>query len=118
VSFIPEDDSLLLDMARAARDIASFIGSQRYDQFLSDRKTQSAVLHELLIIGEVTKKLSPDFQASHRDIAWREIGRMRDKLIHHYRQVDTEEVWRMASVDVPNLLRYIVPLLPSEADGG
>ena len=39
---------------------------------------------------------------------------MRDKLIHAYDQVDLDEVWRTVERDIPELLRFIEPLLPRE----
>lgn len=36
---------------------------------------------------------------------------MRDVLIHVYDQVDVEEVWKSASVDIPDVLAKIEPLL-------
>lgn len=32
------------------------------------------------------------------------IAGMRDKLIHDYDEIDFEEVWKTANIDVPNLL--------------
>ena len=36
--------------------------------FLGDRKSQSAVLHQLVIIGEATKRLSEEFRTLHHQI--------------------------------------------------
>jgi uncharacterized protein with HEPN domain len=55
-------------------------------------KTQSAVLHQLLVIGEAVKRLSQDFRRDHPEIPFALIAGMRDKLIHEYDDVDLEEV--------------------------
>jgi uncharacterized protein with HEPN domain len=83
-------------------------------QFLNDIKTQSAVLHQLLILGEAVKRLSDDFRQRHATIPWRLIAGMRDKLIHGYDSVDLDEVWKTTSQDMPNLLSQIEPLLPQK----
>jgi uncharacterized protein with HEPN domain len=70
------------------------------------------VLHQLLVIGEATKRLSRDFRASHPGIPWTQMSGMRDHLIHGYDDVDLSEVWSTATVDVPKLLAEIEPLVP------
>jgi uncharacterized protein with HEPN domain len=52
--------------------------------FLEDDKTQSAIVFQLLIVGEAVKRLSPDLRSQHPDIPWSLIARMRDNLIHRY----------------------------------
>lgn len=39
---------------------------------------------------------------------------MRDKLIHHYEEMDAAEVWRAATRDVPALAVALKPLTPRE----
>jgi len=81
--------------------------------FLQDIKTQSAVLHQLMVMGEAVKRLSQDFRSHHPEIPWALVAGMRDKLIHGYDIVDLHEVWRTADVvDVPGLLSLLEPLLP------
>ena len=48
--------------------------------FLADAKTQSAVLHQLLILGEAVKRLSAPFREAHPEIPWKEIAGSRDIL--------------------------------------
>ncbi len=46
------DDAILLDLHRAARLAQDFVQGMDQTAFLADLKTQSAVLHQLLILGE------------------------------------------------------------------
>jgi uncharacterized protein with HEPN domain len=61
--------------------------------FLSDDKTQSAIVHQLLVLGEAAKRLSEAFRVQHARVPWRMIAGVRDKLMHEYDDVDLEEVW-------------------------
>ena len=110
------DDASLLDIARASHLLMDFIQGMTKAQFYDDLKTQSAVLHQLLIIGEAVKRLSNDIRQQHSNIPWRLIAGMRDKLIHGYDSVDLGEVWKTASEDMPDLLTKIQPLLPQKPD--
>jgi uncharacterized protein with HEPN domain len=81
-------------------------------EFLGDAKTQSAVLHQLLIIGEAVKRISPEFRAAHPEVPWKLIAGTRDKLIHFYEGVDLEEVWKMVTSDLPELIQLTEALAP------
>lgn len=109
---MPRDDATLLDIAKAARLAVEFSHGMDMAAFLLDRKTQSAILHQLLILGEAVKRLSDEFRADHPKVPWALIAGMRNKLIHEYNVVDLDEVWRTTQRDVPDLLGYIEPLLP------
>ncbi len=109
---MPRDDAHLLDILKAARLAIEFKSTADKPEFLKDAKTQSAVLHQLLIIGEAVKRISPEFRAAHPEVPWKLIAGTRDKLIHFYEGVDLEEVWKMVNSDLPQLITQIEPLAP------
>ena len=49
------DDATLLDILKAARLAVEFKGKLAKKAFLRDTKTQSAILHQLLVIGEAVE---------------------------------------------------------------
>jgi uncharacterized protein with HEPN domain len=106
------DEATLLDIATAARLVLEFINGMDKVTFLDDIKTQSSVLHQLMVLGEGAKRLSDDFRARHPEIPWTLMAGMRDKLIHGYDIVDLEEVWKTANRDVPDFLQWLEPRLP------
>ncbi len=108
------DPPLLIDMAQAARDILDFAKGLDYPALVADRKTQSALIHQFLVIGEAAKQLSSDFQAAHPQMPWSDMARMRDKLVHHYREVKLRIIWDAVEKDVPKLLAFLEPLLSGE----
>ena len=108
------DLTIVLDIVQAAHLVSAFKEGMDKATFDADLKTQSAVLHQLMVIGEAVKRLSREFRKSHKDIPWSAIAGMRDHLIHGYDIVDMEEVWRTATVDVPSLLTALIPLVPPQ----
>ena len=50
------DDAILLDIVNAARLIQSFIQDMTKEAFLADLKSQSAVLHQVTVIGEAVRR--------------------------------------------------------------
>ncbi len=110
------DDATLLDIAQPARLIIEFKQGVDEVAFMSDFKTQSAILHQLMIMGEAVKRLSPELRAQYSEIPWTLIAGMRDKLIHAYDVVDMNEVWKTVDSDVPTLLSMLEPLLPPQPE--
>ena len=108
------DEAVLLDIARAAGLVLDFKAGLDKEAFLRDIKTQSAVLHQLLVMGEAVKRLSSDYRSRHPEIPWTLIAGMRDHLLHGYDIIDLDEVWKTASQDVPDLLAWLQPRLPHQ----
>lgn len=106
------DAATVADILAAAARIGRFVAGLTIETFSADERTRSAVLHELLVLGEASKRLSPVFRDANPGIPWRQMAGMRDKLIHAYDAVDVGEVWRTATVDVPSVeasLRLSLP---------
>jgi len=70
-------------------------------------ETQSAMIHQFLLIGEIAKLLSDDFKKAHPSLRWSAMARMRDKLIHHYRGVDLAEIFKAAETEIPKLTQFL-----------
>lgn len=64
--------------------------------FMADRRTQQAVVMNLVIIGEAATRLvkrHPDFAAAHRDVPWNSMRGMRNRLAHGYFDINLDVVW-------------------------
>jgi uncharacterized protein with HEPN domain len=61
------------------------------EEFAKNLTLQKAFTRSLEIIGEAVKNLSEDFIETNKEIDWKSIAGMRDRLIHHYFGVDYEK---------------------------
>jgi len=104
------DQLFLRHMLGAIDDIAQFTAEGK-TVFMADRKTQSAVVRQLEIIGEAVKNLSSEMTASAPAVPWRLIAGTRDRLIHAYFSVNLDAVWAMVEQDLPALRRNVERLL-------
>lgn len=102
-----QDFELLCDIKEAVQRISTYIGELSYDEFIKDKKTQDAVVRSLEIIGEAAKNLSVELKKKHRDIPWKELAGLRDRLIHQYFGVNFEIVWTIVRQELAGLAREI-----------
>ena len=107
----PRDQDYVVDILSAARLIRMFLMDRERDGFETDLMCQSAVIRQLEIIGEATKRLSITFKANHPDIPWQKMAGMRDILIHAYDAVDLNEVWNASTQSIPQLIQQLEPLV-------
>lgn len=105
------DTAFLLDLLNAAETARQFCSTLNKKEFLANRLVQSGVLHQLIIMGEAVKLLSPQFRNSHPKVPWKLIAGMRDRITHGYFEVDLNEVWNTVENDLPELIKYIKPLI-------
>lgn len=106
-----DDRSRLRDIVEAGLTIAAFTQGMDWAAFAADRRTQSAVLHQRLVLGEAVKRLSPEFRAAHTDIAWADAACTRDRLIHGDDTVNTDRVWSTTQRSIPAFLATVEALL-------
>ncbi len=107
----PNTRGHLEDILLAIENCFKFTKNLNFDDFISDEKTNSATLYQLLIIGEATKRLDENFRKQHHEVPWKDIAGMRDVLIHFYHGVDDEEVWRTIVEDLPLLKAQIEKII-------
>ena len=71
----------------------------------------SAILREIGIIGEAVNALQEAATAKRPEIAWRQIGAMRNFLIHEYFNIDEAVVEDVITNDLDPLATAVTALL-------
>jgi uncharacterized protein with HEPN domain len=93
-------------MIEAAHLASSHVEGLAKDDFLLDRKTQQAVILNLLIIGEAATKISnqyPSFIELHSEAPWSQMRGMRNRMAHGYFEIDLDIVWDTVQQSLPEL---------------
>lgn len=106
-----KDDKLyLIHIWECIQRIESYTGEGKA-AFLASAMMQDAVIRNFEIIGEATKRLSPELKQSHPEIQWRGMAGFRDVLIHNYMGVDLEEVWTIIEKELPQIKSSLKAIL-------
>ncbi len=82
--------------------VRQFVSGMDQSAFLKDQKTQSAVIMQLALIGEMAKRVSTPTKSS-INVPWREIAGFRDRAIHDYYQIDLQIAWDTITLDLEPL---------------
>lgn len=106
----PRLPDYLEHMAQAASDACTFVDGLDKAAFLSDRRTQQAVVMSLIILGEAATKVMdahPDFAQAHSAVPWRGMRGMRNRIAHGYFDINLDVVWDTVQIALPELLRQL-----------
>ncbi len=105
------DRESLIDIEDSIELIFQYTANVSEAELDTNLEKQDAVLRRFIIIGEATKRLSPEFRLQNSTIPWKKIAGMRDIVTHNYDKVDLDEVWKIIRNDLPKLLEDIKPLI-------
>ncbi|MGB7413182.1 MAG: DUF86 domain-containing protein [Thermosynechococcaceae cyanobacterium] len=106
-----QDEASLVDIIQAAKRVIKFSESLNRKELKQNEEKQSAILYQIMIIGEAVKRLSSDFRMQHASIPWRQMAGMRDILTHQYDEVDLDTIWEVIQTDIPQIIEIVQPLL-------
>ena len=94
--------------------IARYVEGMTALSFLSDEKTQDAVVRNFEILGEAAnniEKFHPAYAKEHTEVPWTLMYTMRNRVAHGYFKVDYELVWKTIHAELPELRAQVAALL-------
>ncbi|MGH2413296.1 MAG: HepT-like ribonuclease domain-containing protein, partial [Microcystaceae cyanobacterium] len=96
------DSASVLDIFLAGKRVLTFTEGLSRSELETDVLRHSAILYQIEIMGEATKRLSIPFREQHSEIPWKDIAGMRDIIIHQYDRIDFDVVWRVIQHNIPD----------------
>ncbi len=106
-------------MRQAAREACGFVEGLSKAEFINDKRTQLAVIMDLIIIGEAATKIMDhheSFAGANPDIPWRSMRGMRNRIAHGYFEMNLDVVWDTVRSALPELLVLLPELTQREAE--
>jgi uncharacterized protein with HEPN domain len=104
---IKNNQLYLENILEAISKIENFTSGISRFEFERNVMMQDAVIRNIEIIGEATKKITKQFKQLYPEIPWQDMAGMRDKLIHDYLGVDIYVIWKTIELDLPLLKEMI-----------
>jgi uncharacterized protein with HEPN domain len=99
------------DLIESGEKIERFVSGRTFETFLFDEAIFDAVLFNLQVIGEATKKLPAEARSALSEAGGAGPARLRDLIAHHYFALDAEIIWEVATTHVPRMLAQARELL-------
>ncbi len=102
-----KDDSVYINqILDAVSKIEKFTDGMNQENFVKNQMAQSAVIMQLMLIGELVKKISTETK-NNISLPWKDIAGFRDKAIHDYFGMDLNLVWNTVVSDIPILKKNL-----------
>jgi len=109
---MPADDKAALqDLLKAASLVLEFARGSSLEELASNQMRLSAVLYQIIIVGEAARRLSPQVRQANPQVPWADIIGMRSILVHEYDGVVASEVWHVIQRDLNQLIPQLETLL-------
>lgn len=103
------------DILEAIDDIALLSEGMSYEQLRADARTVKALLYDLAVIGEAASRIPQEIKVLYPHIPWREMGDMRNVVIHEYFGVDLQIIWETIHHDLPPLAPLLRTILARDS---
>ena len=94
-------------MIEAARKAIAFADGKTRTDLDDDEMLRFALVKLVEIVGEAAKQVTTETRAEYPSVAWVEAARMRDRLVHHYFDINLDVLWSTVREDLPAILRSL-----------
>ena len=108
------DREFLLDMLHACNNIIKYTKNLNRDDFCNNDLIRDAVIRNIEILGEASKRISNNLKQKYPEVEWSQISRTRDKIIHYYFGVNPDIIWDIVTKNIPPLLKKLQFILKKE----
>jgi uncharacterized protein with HEPN domain len=105
------DEASLLDIVNAGKRVLQYAQGLSKAELSRNIEKQSAILYQIIVLGEAAKRLFPEFRHHYAAIPWKSIAGMRDIVAHQYDRIDIDILWDAIHTNIPELLSMLEPLL-------
>lgn len=103
----PPDEIRLRHLVEAADKAISYAANRSRADLDEDELLRLALTKLVEIVGEAAKQVTAETRERYPQVPWAAAARMRDRLVHHYFDINLDVLWSTITEDLPDLLSAI-----------
>jgi uncharacterized protein with HEPN domain len=102
-----DDGVRIRHLIEAAEKAVGYAAGRTRASLNDDELLRLALTKLVEIVGEAAKQVSEPTRQAYPAVPWSAAARMRDRLVHHYFDINVDILWTTVTVDLPELLEVI-----------
>jgi uncharacterized protein with HEPN domain len=106
----PDDRTRIRHLSDAATKAIAYADGRTRSDLDEDELLRLALTKLVEIVGEAAKQVSLETREANPRVPWSASARMRDRLIHHYFDINLDVLWETVTTDLPRLLQELPDL--------
>ena len=99
----------------AIEEIRAMLAGYSFEQFSVDRMRRMAVERVFEIMSEASRYIPNEMKENEKDIAWRKLADLGNRLRHAYHRVEPNILWDIAQNDLEPLKRFVERIMQDES---
>lgn len=112
----PDDQIRLRHLVESAEKAIEYARGRSRPDLDADELLRLALTKLVEIVGEAAKQVSDTTKDEYPTVPWSAAARMRDRLVHHYFDINLDVLWATVTADLPDLLKALPPIEDQRLD--
>ena len=104
----------LQDILNSIRKIKQYTSQTTQSELLENEQAFDAVVYNLQIIGEATRKIPEEIRNRQPQVEWKNVIGIRNVITHAYFSIDDEVVWDIIQTKLDPLQSCVQQILETE----
>lgn len=97
-------------MIQHIEKIQEYTSNMDYSKFIADSMVVEASVFNLSQIGELANSVDREFMEKNKQIPWRQVYGLRNRIVHDYEGVNLKLVWEIIDDDLGGLKKALEEL--------
>lgn len=106
-----KDKQILVKMIKYIEHIDTYTQGVTYEEFNKNNMLIDACVFNLSQIGELVKNLDSKITDQYKNVPWRQMYGLRNRIVHDYEGVNLKLVWEVITLNMGPLRESLVRII-------
>lgn len=98
---------LFEDILESINRIEEYTKNTDFDSFFKNRMMTDAVVRNIEIVGEASKRVPEEIKTRLTDIPWPQLSGIRNRIVHDYMGIDLKIIWYIVKNELKPLKKSL-----------